>query len=84
MKQSIVPRQSHLFIFVIFAIRSVPITAVRGPSLEKLILGLSDMLFTTQHTSRYVNTIVCAYQVLVPVLLIICETRGTIDLLCFQ
>ena len=65
MKQSIAPRQGHFLIFVIFAIRSVLITAVHWPSLGKFILGLSEILFMTQHTSRYINTIVCACQVLV-------------------
>ena len=46
-KQSIMPWQGHFLFFVIFTIRSVPITAMRWPSLEKFILGLSDILFMT-------------------------------------
>ena len=47
MKESIVPRQGQFLVFVISAVRSVPITAVRLPSLGKFILGLSDVLFMT-------------------------------------
>jgi len=65
MKQSIVPRQGHFLVFVIFTIRSVPISAVGLPSLGKFILGLSDILFMRYHTSRYVNTIGCPCQFLV-------------------
>jgi len=62
-----VPQQGH-FIFVIFinfTIGSVPITSVRWPSRVKFVLGLPDMLFVTNSTSRYINTMVCACQFLV-------------------
>ena len=52
MKASIVPRQCHFLVYVISAIRSVPITAVRWPSLGKLILGLSDIQILHSNTSR--------------------------------
>jgi len=89
MKHWKVPREGR-FIFVIcinFTIGSVPITAVRWPSYGKFVLGLTDILFVANHANRCINTIVCACQFWlsgkVLVLLIICETHGTIDKLCF-
>jgi len=63
MEHWIVPWQGH-FIFAIFTIWSVPITVVQWPSLGKFVHGLVHVLFMTYHTSRYMNTIVCADQVL--------------------
>ena len=67
MEHWIVPRQGH-FIFVIFinfTIGSVPISALRWPSLGKIVLGFIDILFVAYQTCRYTYTIICACQVLV-------------------
>jgi len=56
------------FIFVIFinfTVGSVPNTAVRWPSRGNFVLGLPDILFVANNTSRYINTMVCACQFLV-------------------
>ena len=62
-----VSRQGH-FIFVIFinlTIGSVPITAMRWPSRGEFFLGLPEILFVANHTSREINAIICACQLLV-------------------
>jgi len=62
-----VPQQGH-FIFVIFinfTFGFVPITSVRWPSCGKFVLGLPDILFVANNTSRHINTMVCACQFLV-------------------
>ena len=62
-----VPQQDH-FVFVIFinfTIESVAITSGRWPSRGKFLLGLPDILFVANNTSRYINTMVCACQFLV-------------------
>jgi len=63
MEYWIVPRQSH-FILVNDTIWSVPTAAVWWPSLGKFVHGLSNILFMTHHTYRYIITIVCACRVL--------------------
>jgi len=48
-----------------FAILFAPTTAVRQASHEKFIAGLANMLLIAHRTSRYINAIGCASQVLV-------------------
>ena len=60
----IVPRQGHL-VTVSFTILFVPITAMRWPSFGKFVASLTNILFTTNHTSCDVNAKVCASQALV-------------------
>ena len=60
-----VARLGH-FIFVILTIWSVPITTVRWSTRGKFVHGsLADMSFMAYHASRYINTILCACQLLV-------------------
>ena len=62
-----VPQQGHFvfLIFIKFTIGSVPITTVTWPSHGKFVLGLPDILFVANNTSRYINAMVCACQFLV-------------------
>ena len=59
-----VPLHGH-YSFVIFAIWSVPITAVRWSSRKKYVHGLTDILFMAYHTSRYISTMIDACKALV-------------------
>jgi len=55
-----------LFIVVIiFTVRFVPIIAVRRPSRGNFIGILTNILFMAYHTSRYIDAIACAGQILV-------------------
>ena len=81
-----VPLQGHFMfvIFINFTIGSVAITSGRWPSRGKFVLGLLDILFVANNTSRYkfahVNFWLSGKVLFLP---IICETHGTVDLLCF-
>ena len=77
-----------LFIVVIiFTVRFVPIIAVRRPSRGNFIGILTNILFMAYHTSRYIDAIACAGQILVQwesfIFVIICEARGTMHWMCF-
>ena len=54
-----VPQEGH-FIFVIFVkftIGSIPITTMRWSSHGKFVLGLPDILFLANNTSRYIRSV---------------------------
>jgi len=88
MEHWIVPRQGH-FISSFLQSGSFQIitTALQWPFRGKFVHGLVDMLFTAYHTSRYMNTTVCACPVLVQRERFSFShhlwTHGTTDLLCF-